>query len=327
MYRINKGKILAFRHVMTPSITAVYSPDYSSPIYGYYGSYVADAYGNVKKYAYYSDATSVIGSPGQGPQGSLQFNLQNNFELKVKAKAKKDTAVSTKKIKILDYLNFSSSYNFLLDSFKLAPISITTAATPIKNLNVQASAILDPYYYDKYGNEHKEFAIDENGKIGRITSASLSMGTSLNYAAQNTKNNPIQQVRNPFVSYNYPAPYASFDVPWDIHINYVANYNGLNRTLVGDQYYLSTQLSHNFTVSGDVTLTKNWKVTYQTGYDLTTQQPTVSQITVYRDLHCWAMSFQWIPFGTFRSYFFNIHIKASTLSDVKVDKRKQYYDF
>ena len=325
MYKINRGKFVAFRHTMTPTITAVYMPDYSQAKFGYYGSYIYNSYGQTQKYSYYSDPASGVGVPPQGRQGTMQFSLINTFELKVISK--KDSVTGTKKIKILDNLNFNTSYNFLADSMKLAPISISTSASPFKNFNIQANGLFNPYYYDKYGNEHKDYAFDVDHRLGQITSASLSFGTSFNQAAA-AKSTPLQLPRNPFAYYNYPQPYASYDVPWNVHINYSANYNGINRVFVGDVYTLGKPtITHSATVSGDINLTKNWKVTYQTGYDFTSMKAISSQFTIYRDLHCWAMSFQWIPFGAYRSYFFNIHVKASTLADLKLDKRKQYYDF
>jgi len=326
MYRINRGKLIAFRHVMTPTVTAVLSPDYSSPGYGYYGSYVYNSFGQTQKYSYYSDPTSGIGIPQQGRQGTMQFSLNNTFELKVKSK--KDSVTGTKKIKILDFLNFNTQYNFLADSMKLSPINISTSASPAKNLNIQAGGIFDPYYYDKYGNEHgSEFDWDKEHRLGQFTSANLTLGTSFNHNAT-SKTTPLQLPRNPFVYYNYPEPYASYDIPWNIHVNYSALYTGINRVYSDGQLVLGRPIiNHSATITGDINITKNWKVTYQSGYDFTTNKVTISQFTIYRDLHCWAMSFQWIPFGPYTSYFFNIHVKASSLSDLKLDKRKQYYDF
>ena len=39
------------------------------------------------------------------------------------------------------------------------------------------------------------------------------------------------------------------------------------------------------------------------------------------------MSLQVIPFGFRRSYHFRINVKASTLRDLKIEKRKDYFDF
>ena len=48
--------------------------------------------------------------------------------------------------------------------------------------------------------------------------------------------------------------------------------------------------------------------------------------SISRDLHCWQMSFSWIPFGYHRSWSFNIGVKAASLSDLKYDKSQSMYD-
>jgi len=329
MYKINKGRIIAFRHVMTPSISAVYSPDYSLPVYGYYGSNVSDAYGTVSRYSYYGGPGSVLPPIPQGRQGTLSFSLGNNFELKVKTK--KDTVNNTKKIKILDNLNFSGSYNFLADSMKLSPIGMSLQTTFFEKLVMNGGATLSPYYYDNYGLVHKEYDYDVEHKIGRITNANLSLSTSLNRKKKTTTGHALQPAKNPFVYYNYPQPYASFDVPWNVSLSYIANYNG-TATIPNIAFpylppTLHPQITHSASVTGDLNITKNWKITVRSGYDFTNHAASMSEIQIFRDLHCWTMSLDWIPFGPLKSYFFNIHIKASTLQDLKLEKRKEYYDF
>jgi len=326
MYKFKKGKVTAFRHVLTPTITGVFSPDYSAPQYGYYGSSVVDAFGTVRKFSYFSDAAGNISGPASGRQGSLNFSLGNTFEMKVKNP--KDTVNPTKKVKILDYLNFNGGYNFLLDSDKLAPINISTATTLFNKLSISGNALFDAYHHDKTGTMTRFYDWDVEHKIGEITTAGVTAGLSLNEKAKNTGHN-IQQIKNPFVYYNYPETYASFDVPWDLRINYSANYDALHpvyNTQFGT-YTTTKQLTHSGTVSGNINLTKNWKVMVTSGYDFTTHELNLTKINIYRDLHCWTMSFEWIPFGTYKSYFFNIHIKASTLQDLKLEKRKEYIDY
>ena len=53
---------------------------------------------------------------------------------------------------------------------------------------------------------------------------------------------------------------------------------------------------------------------------------TTSSVSISRDLHCWQMSFSWIPFGYHRSWSFNIGVKAASLSDLKYDKSQSMYD-
>src|SRR5690606_39582564 len=77
---------------------------------------------------------------------------------------------------------------------------------------------------------------------------------------------------------------------------------------------------------GDLSITPKWKIQYNTGYDFQAQKITLTQFNIYRDLHCWDMSFGWIPFGTYRSYTFTLRIKASVLQDLKLTKRNDYYN-
>ena len=62
------------------------------------------------------------------------------------------------------------------------------------------------------------------------------------------------------------------------------------------------------------------------GYDLGTRKLTPASISISRDLHCWQMSFSWIPFGYHRSWSFNIGVKAASLADLKYDKSQSMYD-
>jgi hypothetical protein len=273
---------------------------------------------------------SIIGGPPQGKVGALTYNLQNNFELKVKTKPKENdtsNAPTTKKIKILDFLNFGGNYNFLADSMRMSPVSVSARTTLFNKFNVQAGGTYSPYYYDHYGIVHKQFDWERSAGFGRFTDANGQISFTLNQKPLHA-GDKILPVRNPFLSYYYPQPYANFAIPWNLSVYYTVTYNGLNTITGTDQLpMLYPKASSTVQFSGDFNLTSKWKIVYQTGYDLTAKQITTSKFTIYRDLHCWTMQFDWIPFGTYRSYFFNIHIKAASLKDLKFDKRKEYYDF
>ena len=72
----------------------------------------------------------------------------------------------------------------------------------------------------------------------------------------------------------------------------------------------------------DVTITDNWKASYNTTYDLRGKRVTSSSITLYRDMHCWEGRLNWNPTGVAKGFYLIINIKASQLQDVKVEKRK-----
>jgi hypothetical protein len=62
------------------------------------------------------------------------------------------------------------------------------------------------------------------------------------------------------------------------------------------------------------------------GYDITANKLTTSSISITRDLHCWQMSFSWVPFGHYKSWNFHIGVKAGSLQDLKYDKSQSMYD-
>ena len=64
-------------------------------------------------------------------------------------------------------------------------------------------------------------------------------------------------------------------------------------------------------------LSKEWQIVLNTGYDLQNNEVVFPMVQLNRDLHCWQISFQWIPFGQFRSYAVQIGLKAPW-SDVSV---------
>ena len=64
----------------------------------------------------------------------------------------------------------------------------------------------------------------------------------------------------------------------------------------------------------------------ESGYDFISKGMSYTTVDIYRDLHCWEMRFSWVPFGYYRSWFFQINIKADALHDVKYEKRQNYQE-
>ena len=78
--------------------------------------------------------------------------------------------------------------------------------------------------------------------------------------------------------------------------------------------------------SGDVSVTKFWKLGVTSGYDFTNRNLSYTSINLYRDLKCWEARIDWVPFGFRKSYSLTINLKTSMLSDVKVPRQRQWYD-
>ena len=117
--------------------------------------------------------------------------------------------------------------------------------------------------------------------------------------------------------------YVDFNVPWSFNFSYSLqaskNYTPYTRT----DTLIVTQ---NLTFQGEVQLTKRWKFNVSSGYNFTTKQLIQTSIDVYRDLHCWAMHLQTIPFGPRKSYTFTLNVKASVLQDLKLMRRRDFRD-
>jgi hypothetical protein len=102
-----------------------------------------------------------------------------------------------------------------------------------------------------------------------------------------------------------------------MNVSYTFNYSKPGLTGV---------ISQAISLNGTVQLTKKMNITYRTGYDMKHKEITMSEIQITRDLHCWDMSFTWVPNGNMKMWEFSIKVKASVLADLKYQRRKDYHD-
>ncbi len=324
-------KIQAIRHTITPSIGFSYAPDFSDPKYGYFRTRQTDSTGRVTTYSPY--AVNAYGVPSAGRQMSMNMSLSQNLEMKVLSK--RDTS-GVKKIKLIDEFRLSASYNFLADSMKLSTIPVSFRTTLFKNFGINFSTTLDPYRVTPQGRR-----IDKLFFPGRLTSLGWSFGYTFKSREDRSQTaiNDITSIppeyQNPFYDpYGHMDPvlrrqymtqtYYDFSLPWNFGFNYAVNYSisYVNNGTTGYRKNITQTVGFN----GSVNLTPKMGVTFQGGFDIKERKLTTSAISITRDLHCWQMSFSWIPFGFHRSWSFNIGVKAASLQDLKYDKSQSMYD-
>jgi len=324
-------KIQAIRHTISPSFGFSYAPDFSDPKYGYYRQRQTDSTGRFTTYSPY--AINAYGVPSSGRSMSMNFSLSQNLEMKVLSK--RDTS-GVKKIKLIDEFRLSASYNFLADSMRLSTIPVTFRTTLFKNFGINFSTTLDPYRVTPEGRR-----IDKLFFPGRLTSLGWSFGytfkssqdrsqqamndiTTLPPEYQNPFHDPYGHM-DPVLRRQYMAQsYYDFSLPWNFGFNYAINYSisYVNNGTTGYRKNITQTVGFN----GSVNITPKMGLTFQGGYDIKANKLTTSAISITRDLHCWQMSFSWIPFGFHRSWSFNIGVKASSLQDLKYDKSQSMYD-
>ncbi len=261
------------------------------------------------------------GTPGIGGSGLINFNLGNNLEMKLRND--KDTIDTDKKVKILESLNISTNYNLMADSLNWAPINIS-ARTKVKILDITINGTLDPYAIAKneYGNwvRINTFNLSNDNKLVRLTILNTSVGFSLNSNARKEENSKVKthsEIDRYATLYGYPEQYIDFNVPWNIRINYSLRYS---------KPYDETNITQTLNVSGDLSLTDKWKISVTSGYDIENKKPSYTTINIHRDLHCWEASLYLVPFGQHKSYMFQINVKAAMLKDLKLAKRRSWYD-
>ena len=335
LVNFKKGPIRAIRHVFTPSIGFSYNPDFSKDFWNYYGTYY-DANGIEQLYSMFQG--NIYGAPPSGEAGRITYSFGNNIEIKVPSK--KDTITGVKKVKIIEDLTFSGSYDIAKDSLNFSYLSISGRTTLFKNLSVRYSSLWDPYILDSLGRKQlNQFEWDVNKRLFRKNSVAWNF--SLSYSLNNdtfkknkgAKNNATRQFESsPLASEqemhdirSHPEDYIDWSTQWSLSLSY-------NLTLSNNPSYINYLLQDNrkviqtLGVNGNINLTPKWKVSVQTGWDFELKKLSYTSFTVYRDLHCWEMRFNWIPLGTYKSWNFQINVKAAALQDLKLTKKKDYRD-
>ncbi len=323
-----KGKIKAIRHVISPEISMSFSPDFTKPKFGYYENVQINNEGDTKLLSKYENF--LFGAPRIGSSASMNFYIGNNLEMKVVDK--NDTISGTRKIKIFDNLSFSSSYNFLADSFGLAPIRFNTRTSFFKRLiNLSVSGNIDPYTFrldsiNENGNVYQrrinELALKNNQGIGSLAYINMALGVRFSAKDFRNDNEEIEssygtQEELDYINSNI-AEYIDFNVPWSLN----ASYN-LNRRKIG---FREPTITQTLTFSGDISISEKTKVSFRSGYDFKFKMLTQTSINATRDLHCWRINFSWVPFGRFQSYNLTINAVSALLQDLKLEKRSRFFD-
>lgn len=319
MYQFKpESKVFAIRHVIRPSATASYTPKLGVPRSKYYRTYL-DQNGNQQEYSIFDG--KIYGVPSGAEQaGSLQLSIDNNVEMKVRNDDDTTGKEEFKKIKLLESFRISSSYDFFRDSMRWDVIQLS-ARTKVFNgkVNINLSGTLDPYAINANAVRYNKY----NGGIGRLTRVSASTG--IQFSSDNGKN---KEKKDELLNGNYNE-YMDFDVPWSISLDYNFTYSKryTRNSAVGATKPLSENvMTQMVRINGDISLTPKWKFGYSTGYDFQNKEITATSFNITRDLHCWEMSFNCIPFGTHQSYNFQINVRSSLLRDLKLTKRDSWYD-
>lgn len=351
-------KVQAIRHVLSPSVSFSYAPDFSAPRYGYYDTYQkTDADGNVSLVTYSPYQNNLYGVPGKGKTGSVSFSIDNNVEMKIKTD--KDTT-GFKKISLIDDIGASMSYNFAAPVRPWSDLSTKLRLKLAKNYTFNMNAVFATYAYEldangrPYIGNRTEYSY---GRFGRFqgTSQNLSvtlspeqfkkwfgkkkddssdeedeyddgMDTDIESNIDDTmidaQKGSGKRKKNSGKAETDDDGYMPFSMPWSLTFGYgiTMRENTAGKFNKKSMRY-PYKLSHTLNCSGNIRLSEGWNISFSSGYDFENKKISMTTASLQRSLHCFQMSCSMV-LAPYTSYNFSFRCNAATLSDLlKYDKR------
>ena len=337
-----KKKEIQIRHVVTPQVGISGAPAFSK----YWEEYT-DNNGNTQYYSPYTG--QPFGVPSREGSGTVSFSIANNLEMKY-YDAKKDTL---KKVSLIDDLSVNMSYNMAAKEKPWSPLSMNLRLKLTKNytFNMNASFATYAYTFDKSGNVVEGNRTEWSyGRFGRFQ----GYGSSFNYTFNNDTwkkwfgpKEDAEQDKNKKDSEDGdgedsegtedgtttkkvekaqadPDGYQVFKMPWSLSFSYSFNIRE-DRTKPINRYSMRYPFTytHNINMNGNVKISNNWSLSFNSGYDFQAKEITQTSCTISRDLHCFNLSASLSPFGRWKYYNVTIRANASILQDLKYEQRSQ----
>lgn len=331
MFTFKKSsRVQAIRHEIRPSLSVNYKPDMNKQFWHFVQ---VNSSGATTKYSVYNINT-FPSAFSEGKFAGLSFGLDNNIQMKVRSR--KDTSEGgIKKISLLDGLSINGSYNFLADSFRLSFFTISARTNLFEKINITANGTLNPYLNDDLGRPIDRLVWSKRPiSLGKLISGSVAVQSQFQGGAgKNTNippgNNP-QQMINPVTGLplddyqreaayinNNTAAFVDFNIPWSINFSYSLSFQRNN---------FETVFSQNVNWNGTLNLTPKWQIGMNAFYNITDKQLGSLSMSLSREMHCWQMAIDISPVGRYR--FFNISIspKSGLLRDLRINRRRFFYD-
>ena len=360
--KIFGDKIQAIRHVITPTVSFSYAPDFGASRYGYWETYQkTDADGNVSLVSYSPYQNSLYGVPGKGKTGSLSFTLGNNLEMKVKSD--KDST-GFKKISLIDAFDINMSYNMAAKVRPWSDMNINLRLKWWKNYTFNMNAVFATYAYDldeqgnPYVGTHTEWS---RGRFGRFQGMSQNLSFTLtpeklaklfggksdddekdskrkdqdedglDTDIESNVDDTLEKGKTAAKKKGGKAKtdsdgYMAFKMPWSLTFGYGVTMREDTRKEKFNKK--SMRYPYKFTqtlnMSGNVRLSDGWNISFSSGYDFDNHKMSMTTASLQRDLHCFNMSCS-VVLSPYTSYNFTFRCNASTLTDaLKYDKRSGY---
>ena len=315
-----KGWLRGLRHVVKPSISMNFSPDYLNPNLGYIDSVQTDVRFPDEFDTYSIFQGNIFGAPPQrGRQMALSYSLNNIVEAKYFSK--KDS--TEKKLKLFNNILVGGSYNFMADSLKWSPVSMSGTTRLLKGVStLSLRATFDPYVQGEDGRRINRTTWREEGKLIRFDQASANLNTRITVGKiralfQGKEEEVVEDLREDEEDRRQRKKIEETDF-LSLFENFSISHN-LSMTLERlpdgrDTFELRT---NSINMRGQIQLTPNWNINIGNfGYDFVRKGFSYPSVGFSRDLHCWELGLNWAP--TRGTYSFFIAVKPGSLDFIKI---------
>ena len=346
-------KVQMIRHVFTPSVSYSLTPDFGDSKYGYYKSYTyTDSQGEVRTVDYSPYAGSLYGVPGKGRSGSINMDVSNNVEMKVKTD--RDTT-GVRKISLIDELGGSISYNMAAKTKPWSNLSTRVRLKLTKNYTFSLNSVWATYAYE-FNDAGRVVVGDRTewsyGRFGRFQGMSQNFSYTFNNGTWKKWQEKIDKLFNPgdrdegegeqedsHDASNKNASgrggrgsgdelvldedgYMPFNIPWSFSVSYGVSMRENTSAKINERTMrYPYKLTQNMNFSGNIKISNKWNMNFSSGWDFDDKQLTTTTMNITRDLHCFNMSCG-VVLSPYTSYNFSIRANSAMLADaLKYDQR------
>ena len=305
LFELNKFNINSIRHILTPTLSLNYTPNFSKPVLGIDLGYFNDDQNPNTNDDYFNN--SMIGSTPTNEIRKINLNLSNNFQMKL------NDSIQTK----IDFLrwNISTGYNFMADEFKLDLIKSRINYSPNETFDFDFTMYNEPYKLDENLNRINQYA-----SFPTLTYLQGSTDISLFGNKKITANENIEidtlnrdQESQLYNSNKFFDPGISNNTIWELDLRLGAK---LQKTIIDNDIGWDKTLWVQPILK--LNLTEKWKMTYAGQIDIINSQIVSHNMYFYRTLHCWEFGFKWWPTGAGSGFLLNIRVKSPDLKDIKL---------
>ena len=314
--------VRAIRHTITPSVSFGYRPNIDGIKKGWAATYL-DSQNKAITYSLFEKSG---GSEfGQRKSGSIGLSLGNN--LQAKKVISKDSTGKEKldKFNLVDQFSFSSSYDMSVDSFNWSDMNVGFNTVIAKQIRIGLNSAYS-FYGIENGRRLKSYQYETSKGLLRHRNVDINVNSRITpemFGGKKSKEEMPARITNPLATdelelrqiQSQPWNYFDFTIPWSLNITYAMGYSA-------ETQLATNRISRNtLQVRGDISITPEWKIAYNSGYDFKKNALSASEFSVVRNLHCWQLEFMWVPTGYGKQWLFTLRPKSTLLQDLKLNKR------